>query len=283
MSIAALTELGKELKRLAIAGTDLAKGDFRLQKLLAPIRKSGESAPVFRRVAEMLEQVASSGPDSRDAQGEASESDWRAQRFIELATLVDAVLHTQLRTGIDGTLEEMAGTSLECRTDSTFRTLLPVVEALTTSGGGRYAVICRAIEEGLFSDLRLVIPAVSGLDDSYVETSALIYRKVIPAYGEAVLPILLETLDLSGGKGHAMRLDWIACFTGAANTPLYLEALEKGSPEVRVSAVKALGSDSANKPLLHALTRDRKKEIREAALSALESLGETAAAINAKE
>jgi len=269
MSIAVLFELRKELKRLAIAGSDLAKGDFRLQKLVAPLQKSGETAPVFRRLAEMLEQLALPPGTPTEKSSETPDGEGRSGSFMELVTLVDAVLYTQCRAGADGSLRELDAVSMDFRTDSTFRTLQPVLEALITRGAGRYEIIQQAFRNGLFNDLRLIMPAVNGLDDTYAEASDFLNNQVVPAYGNAVLPILLKTLDFTGGKGHARRLELIAALSGAEGNSLYLEALEKGSLEVKKSAIRALSLDPANEPLLISLTSDRKKEIRQAALSAL--------------
>ena len=52
MSIAVLTQVYDEARRLAIAGSVVARGDFRLKKLLPPLEQAGAKAPVFAKVAE---------------------------------------------------------------------------------------------------------------------------------------------------------------------------------------------------------------------------------------
>ena len=62
MSIAALNQVYDEVRRLAIAGSDLAANDFRLKKLVPPLRKSATKAAVFGKVADSVEEVLGSTP-----------------------------------------------------------------------------------------------------------------------------------------------------------------------------------------------------------------------------
>jgi hypothetical protein len=50
MSIAVLNEVYSEVRRLAIAGSVVAPGDFRLKKLVEPLKKAGAKAPPTRRL-----------------------------------------------------------------------------------------------------------------------------------------------------------------------------------------------------------------------------------------
>ena len=67
MSIPVLIEVYDEMRRLAIAGSAVAPGDFRLKKLIPPLEKSGEKAPVFAKVAQAATAVVESvGGTSRE-------------------------------------------------------------------------------------------------------------------------------------------------------------------------------------------------------------------------
>ncbi|MDA0813049.1 MAG: hypothetical protein O3C21_11770, partial [Verrucomicrobia bacterium] len=100
MSIAVLTQVADEARRLAIAGSQLAKGDFRLQKLVPPLQSAGMKAPVFAKVAECAEAVIA-----------ASEKE-SATALLELSTLVGAVLYTQGTTGAEGKIEDLKNKDL---------------------------------------------------------------------------------------------------------------------------------------------------------------------------
>src|SRR5207249_3836874 len=57
MSIPVLSQVYDEARRLAVAGSAVARGDFRLKKLLPPLDQAGTKAPVFAKVAECARAV----------------------------------------------------------------------------------------------------------------------------------------------------------------------------------------------------------------------------------
>src|SRR5581483_3161486 len=95
MSLAILTQVYDEMRRLAIAGSVTAGGDFRLKKLIPPLEQAGARAPVFARIAQAAKAVV-----------EASEPA-SAPALLELCTLVSAVLYTQGETGRAGAWTEI--------------------------------------------------------------------------------------------------------------------------------------------------------------------------------
>ncbi|MFO0882631.1 MAG: hypothetical protein U0894_00315 [Pirellulales bacterium] len=60
MSIPVLTQVYDEVRRLSIAGSLVASGDFRLKKLVAPLEQSGQKAPVFTKVAQAVTKLVES-------------------------------------------------------------------------------------------------------------------------------------------------------------------------------------------------------------------------------
>ncbi|EGO65713.1 HEAT repeat domain-containing protein [Acetonema longum] len=256
MSIALLYDTQTEVRRLFIAGGDLAAGDFRLKKILPGLRKAGEAAPVFLRVADAMEKVIE--PEA----GKASEN------LLELATLVNAVLYTQGETGLPGEIKPVETIGVQYSSRATFRAVMPVIEALTGKGSGRYEILKQARADQLFNDLRLLNPLIAALGDSYAEIAGLAYE-VLAELGPDVAPVLRKSLDFSGDKAAARILDLLSGFQGAAGKQLYLDALEQGSLPVKVSALKALKDLPECEEILFRYAVDSKKELREAAYTAL--------------
>src|SRR5438445_8481060 len=126
MSLALIEESAKEVRRLAIAGSPLAIGDFRLKKLIAPLEQAGAKVPVFGQVAKAMGDVVN---------GKEADS---AANLLSLSTLLNAILYTQGRTGTDGAYCELEMFATTGSTRTTARTLKPLVEALTTTGSGRF-------------------------------------------------------------------------------------------------------------------------------------------------
>src|SRR5205085_3189655 len=116
--------------------------------------------------------------------------------LLELTTLVNAILYTQGETGIAGEMKPLETTDLGGQaTQASARVLKPLLEALSSTGSGRLELIRDAFERGIFKDLRLVKPALGAIDDPYPEIGDFICEKVLPLYGNAILPDLRAKLD----------------------------------------------------------------------------------------
>jgi hypothetical protein len=154
MSIAVLTQVYDEVRRLSIAGSVVAGGDFRLKKLAPPLEQAGQKAPVFAKVAQGVTKLVES--DEKNS----------AEALLELSTLVNAILYTQGETDLAGELQPIETMDLgQQQTQASARILKPLLEALSSTGSGRLEIIKDAHERGAFRDLRLVGPAVAAIDD----------------------------------------------------------------------------------------------------------------------
>ncbi len=264
MSIPLICETYSEARRLLIAGSDLAINDFRLERLLPQMRKSGEKVPVFARIADAIEKVIK------------SEKNKSPENLMELANLVSAVLYTQCETGLEGEIQDIDTLGLALPTNTPFRRLIPVAEALTEKGNGRLEVIREAYNEGIFKDIRLIQPLMTALEDNYAEIADLA-GLALEGYGKKIVPVLKKSISFDGSKGHARRVDLLSKLSGGEEKDYYLEAIDKGSLEIRVSAIKALKDSPECEATLLELSKDRKKDIREAALLALSNLDSSAA------
>ena len=274
MSIPVLTQVYDELRRLAIAGSSVAAGDFRLKKLLPPLEQAGAKAPLFAKVAEAAGRLVESNEKTS------------AAALLEATSLVSAILYTQGETGIEGELQPVQTTDLGlAKTQASARVLKPLLEALTTTGSGRMETIREAYDRGAFRDLRLISPALAALDDTYGEIGDFIAQEVLPLYGPAILPELRAKFDPKGRLGHARRLVLMhrldpegtreqvklaprRRIEGSADCgdrvpwpspddlPFLLEQVKSKAKDVRSAALKALGSsntDGAVKTLCDAI------------------------------
>ncbi|MDD9266092.1 HEAT repeat domain-containing protein [Paenibacillus sp. GCM10023248] len=274
MSIDILYELQHEVRRLFIAGSGMAAGDLRLQKMLPRLQSLGESAPVFQRMAQAVSQVLET---------EASGS---AGKLLELGMLLNSVLYTQGRTETKESLEPVASASASASATAAplpasipYRKLHPLKEALTQKGQGRMEQLRIGYDEGLFHDLRVIPAAVSALDDSYAEIPEFLHRQVLPSIGAAALPALRQQFNRDGGRGDARRLELLhAGLPAWESEKLLLEAAAEGSIEVRAAAVERLGYYPQHEDLIMGYADDKRKEIRKAALYALSRLGTDEAA-----
>jgi len=112
MSIPLVVQAYEEVRRLAVAGSIVAPGDFRLKKLVDPLMKSAEKAPVFGKVAQGIERLVA-----------ATEKD-SALALLELSTLVHAILYTQGETGAAGELTAIIAPTIRTATPGSQARLL---------------------------------------------------------------------------------------------------------------------------------------------------------------
>lgn len=258
MSIPILNEVYTEVRRISIAGSVIAPGDFRLQKLIEPLRKSGEKAPIFAKVADNVQKLIESTEKTA------------AAALLELSALITSILYTQGATGIEGELKPLPPSpvkSLQTKTNA--RVIKPLIEALTSTGSGRLEIINDAFERGLFNDLRLIRPALQAIDDVYGEIGDLVATKVLPLFGEAVVPDLLSSLDIKGKMGHARRLALIHQLAPAIARDHVKRALEEGSKDVKLAAIECLGTAEEDLNFLLEQARAKSQDVRGAAVSAL--------------
>ncbi|MBN8246065.1 MAG: HEAT repeat domain-containing protein [Verrucomicrobia bacterium] len=258
MSLALIEESAKEVRRLAIAGSPLAVGDFRLKKLALPLDQAGAKVPVFAQVAKAITDLV----DGDEA--------CSAERLLSLSTLLNAILYTQGQTGLEGDVSPLATTPVTGSvTRTTARLLRPLQEALTSTGSGRFEGVKSAVDAGSFRDVRLVDPALQALGDAYPELADLVAEKILPGFGPGIAGRLKDGLNLQGKRQDARRLEVLHRVAPATAVPLCEEALESGSPDVKAAAIACLGQHEDYLPLVLEQAKARNKQVKAAALEAL--------------
>ena len=258
MSIPVLIQVFDEVRRLAIAGSSLAPGDFRLKKLIAPLQKSGAKAPVFAKIAQSIQSVI----DSNEKQS--------SQALLELSTLVNAVLYTQGETGATGRAKALPTVELEMpSTGTSARVLKPLIEALTSTGSGRFEIVRDAFERKAFQDIRLVTPALGALDDSYPELADFVAHQVLPTFGGTIYPELKKAFQPKGKGADVRRLVLMHQLDPEATAETVKDALQNGSKDVKVAAITCLNHSKEGLPLLLEQAAARSKEVRAAAYQSM--------------
>lgn len=265
MSTTLLQELQGELRRLYIAGSDLAAEDFRLKRLEQKLAQLGERAPVFKRLAEGVAALA--GP---------ADPEVRAVRLQDVSLLLNSVLSTQGVTAAEGQVrkeKEKDSEMPELMTIYSYRQLTEVQNALSESGGGRYEIVTSAYEQGLFCDLRLFPFAMKALGDSYSEIADFAARNILPSYGRAIVPHLLSELDMQGGREEERRLQVVRELgvdpEDDRSLELLVRAAEEGADKIRSAAIACLGPYPGYETRLLEWSQDKKKAVREGAYRAL--------------
>ncbi|WP_043931622.1 hypothetical protein [Bacillus sp. EB01] len=255
MSIPVLLELQEETRRFAIAGSDLARGDMKLQKAIPVLKKMGEKVPVFKRLSQLTEELAYGSGSSADD-------------LLELSQLLSSVLYTMGTTGKQGEIA-YENYSLPYQTDMAYLSLASILQALESTGPGRTEVVKEAHFAGKMNDLRLVLPLISALDDANALLADFIEEKVIPGFGRKIVPLIKESFNPKGKAGDSRRIRAIHTILGKDGLPFYLEALETGSPGVKETVLGILADYAECEHVLIDYTKAKKQDIRRAAFTSL--------------
>ena len=261
-----LYELQQELNRLFIAGSKFAKNDPRLQKHIPILKKLGEKAPVFNKLAQDVEELL---------QLDAQQS---AEKLLSLSTLLYSVLYTQGTTTEEGAAvaDQVPNVALaDVNTQYSYLQLKPVLQALTQSNSGRLETVKDAYERGIFKDSRTFGYLSFALADKYSELADYIMEVVIPASGKAMLPFLVADFKLEDKVENVRRLRLLYKLGYAEVDALIDKIFAESLPNLQAEGIAILSDkkDEKTEDFIITLTGDKNKTVRGAAYKALAKIG----------
>ncbi|HMK47966.1 MAG TPA: tetratricopeptide repeat protein [Methanocella sp.] len=257
MSVSIVNDVQIEVRRLAVAGSDVAVGDNRMKRLAPDIRKIGGTLPVFARLAGSIESLTN--PEAGGSAG----------NLLEAATLTNALLYTQGVFGVEGELVVPENPGPDLPTSASYRTISRVKEAMDERGGARLELFRSVCEGGGFVDLRLLDMFIGLLYSPSNDVANLVCGKILPAYGEAVLPQLLSGYNVKGRVGDGRRLELIAGILKEKGEDMYLDALRHGSDSVKVGALKCVKYVPGPTDIIIECSRSKGVSVRRAAFKML--------------
>lgn len=258
MELQALYDLQERLEAAAAAGVRLAGEDFRLKRAVDSIAPLADASPVIKKLYLMAAQTIA--PDCKD----------RAGTLLDTLALSEAILCTQAGCGVPGTLVPLELAVRPFSPCQPFRAVKPLLEALTGTGGGRYAVISEALQNTpeLFDDYRVQAAMVPALSDRYNEIAALA-EDWLSHQGESFLPLLKQGFAECSDGGRLRRLRVIEAISGEKENDFYISLLDWAKKDLREEAVSALRFDKRNSGLLLDLLKTEKGSSLEAARQVL--------------
>jgi HEAT repeat protein len=266
-----LLGLAADVNRLLAAGSSAAAGHDGLARRARALREVGGKIPALSAVADAVERVTAAGPKQA------------APAFLDLVLLARQLRASLNAAGAEGQAEAPAPSG-PWQTPGAAADVYPAHEALTRSGtGGRAEALDDAIKRQRVGDLRLVAALLGGLEDGSSGLAEMVAGKALPAVGAAVLPDLTARLDLQGKAGDARRLLAVCKIDAKVGAELCRKALAEGSAPLRIQALECLpevGRPGEAEQVGLSLCRDKKIDVRRAALSALR-LSKSDEALNA--
>ena len=261
-----LYDLQQELNRLFIAGSKFAKNDPRLQKYIPILKKLGEKAPVFNKLAQEVEALLQ------------VESQQSAEKLLNVSTLLYSVLYTQgvtIQAEATKALQEPNVSIADVNTTYSYLQLKPVLQALTHSNSGRLEVLKDAFERGIFKDSRTFGYLSYALADKYTELADYVLQTIIPTCGQAMLPFLLSDFRLEDKTENVRRLRLLYQLKYAEMNSLTDKIFGESLPNLQAEAISIIAEkkDTQTEDFIMSLTSDKNKLVREASYKALAILG----------
>ena len=261
-----LYDLQQELNRLFIAGSKFAKNDPRLQKYIPILKKLGEKAPVFNKLAQEVEVLLQ------------VESQQSAEKLLSVSTLLYSVLYTQgvtIQAEATKALQEPNVSIADVNTTYSYLQLKPVLQALTQSNSGRLEVLKDAFERGIFKDSRTFGYLSYALADKYTELADYVLQTIIPTCGQAMLPFLLSDFRLEDRTENVRRLRLLYQLKYAEMDSLTDKIFGESLPNLQAEAISIIAErkDKQTEDFIMSLTSDKNKLVREASYKALAILG----------
>ena len=261
-----LYDLQQELNRLFIAGSKFAKNDPRLQKYIPILKKLGEKAPVFNKLAQEVEALLQ------------AESQQSAEKLLSVSTLLYSVLYTQgvtIQAEATKALQEPNVSIADVNTTYSYLQLKPVLQALTQSNSGRLEVLKDAFERGIFKDSRTFGYLSYALADKYTELADYVLQTIIPTCGQAMLPFLLSDFRLEDKTENVRRLRLLYQLKYAEMDSLTDKIFGESLPNLQAEAISIIAEkkDTQTEDFIMSLTSDKNKLVREASYKALAILG----------
>ena len=269
MNFEPLYELKNRLENVAVVGINLAKDDFRLQRVVEQVKEYSTVAKVFKQIYDMGNKLIST--DDED----------KSDLFLDLLALLDAVLCTQATTYSGNKPQEIKSITKtkDYYKELHYSELSPLIYAFSENGGGRLFTIQNAVDNNseIFDDFRLKSYMIKGLSDKYSEIVNLA-TKQLKKQRKEIIPLLKDGFSPRGGKEMLARLDIISHIAKEDENDFYKYCIENGSKEIKEYAIGYLSYDQKNTDYLLDLTKTEKGKLKNKVFEALSYMSDNRAA-----
>lgn len=256
--ITILIELRERLQTACIAGCQILIEDQRFLSIVQKITGWKESSPVFAKLCELCEPLTTTSCEHMQEQ------------VLDLLSFLDALLCTQAQS-----LEEVSTqpfTTKETKSYHQFKysELKPIMQALETSGSGRYEVIDTAWKEqpAIFQDYRILPVLVRDLQDSYAELASLV-QTIIQSIGDIALPYVKDQFNPSGGKEMVRRAQLIVDIGKEKESACYVNAFASATADIKKELVRGLSYCADQVEFLRSLAKTERGKVKEEVYYAL--------------
>ena len=257
MILQLLFDLQARLRTGLAAGGMILLSDPRLPELQKKVGVLAAKSPVFQRLYNLLQSLA-------------DDPELFADRLLETLSLLEALLITQAEWKAEAAGEAIVLPAEKAYTDIRYSQLKPLIQALTTTGSGRYEIIEKTYQHHpeRFADYRVLPALIADLDDAYGELAEL-NEQILRACGAGIVPFLKEGFDPAGKKAMLRRIRLIVDLAGNRENAFYRSMVPLAQPAILKEIIRGLACDPDNRDLLMQIANNEKGKLKETALYAL--------------
>lgn len=260
MDITPIYNLQTRLRAAAIAGVNLLQEDFRLKRAAEELKPLEGVSPVFAKLGQQMAVLLS------------TECPNPAMTLLDTIALTDAVICTLGTVEVKGEIKEIEVEQISCEyiVNAPCSQIKGLMEALTTSGSGNYALVRDLHETNpeIFRDYRVRHALVQALGASYAELADMV-KDWLCNEDETILPLLKKDFDPKGKKEMVRRLQVIEAIAGAEENDFYIAQLAEAEKEVRLELINALRYEQSNIDQLIDMTKTEKGKNKQMVLKIL--------------
>ena len=260
MDITPIYNLQTRLRAAAIAGVNLLQEDFRLKRAAEELKPLEGASPVFAKLGQQMAVLLS------------AECSNPAMTLLDTIALTDAVICTLGTVEVKGEMKDIEVEQISCEyiVNAPCSQIRGLMEALTTSGSGNYALVRDLHETNpeIFKDYRVKHALVQALGASYAELADMV-KDWLCKEDKTILPLLKKDFDPKGKKEMVRRLQVIEAIAGAEENDFYIAQLAEAEKEVRLELINALRYEQSNIDLLIDMTKTEKGKNKQMVLKIL--------------
>lgn len=252
-----LLELQTRLQTGLIAGSHILLSDERLSTILQKVDTLATKSPVFQKLSSLCKAIF-------------EDQEHLEANILEALSFLDALLITQADWKYEETTKRITILTEKAYTNLKYSQLKPIIQALTTTGSGRYDIIHSTWlrHPEIFQDYRILPHVVHDLGDTYQELASL-NEEILTYCGKKIVPLLKEGFDPTGKKEMLRRIQLIVKLAGKDENDFYLTMYPLAQPAIQKEIVMGLSCDEANRDTLIHIADTEKGKLKDTALHAL--------------
>lgn len=256
MIIKNLREIQKDINRLLVAGSKVAKGDTRLYKHIAFLEKAGERTPILKELGQRIELLFYS--DQNNA----------VERMLDVSALLHAILYTQGSTSYNVNAKKVQTPIIALSEVSTYIEYDRIREIISNlksnSMHDRYNYIMNAYHRGLLADSRLYPYIDKALGNTSSDLAYYIESIVIPNLGKKMIPYLVHSFEVDGSKTQLRRFRCLRALGYEHLESLVDDIFESEYTNLQLEAISSLGNNAKNtNRLINMLTETNDAKLQE--------------------